>query len=115
MGFSIVGPITIFIDNQAAIDLASNPIKTGRNLHMHARYFYIRDMVYHDEEYVLIQLPTTEQISDVLVTYKGGPVFQRLYARIIDCAFVFFDVSDNSTWDDSLLGRMPSERPTSSR
>ena len=114
MGFSIIGPISIFVDNQAAIDLSSNPIKTGRNLHMHARYFYIRDMVYH-EEYVLIQIPTTEQISDVLVTYKGGPVFQKLYARIIDCAYVFFDANENPIWDNSLLGRMPSERPPSSR
>ena len=81
---------------------------------MHARYFYIRDMVYH-EEYVLIQIPTTEQISDVLVTYKGGPVFQKLYARIIDCAYVFFDANENPIWDNSLLGRMPSERPPSSR
>ena len=109
MSFNIVGPITIFIDNQAAIDLSSSPIKTGRNLHMHARYFYIRDMVYH-KEYVLIQLPTTEQISDVLVTYEGGPIFQKLYARIINCVFVFFDVSDNPTWDDSLFGRMPTCR-----
>jgi hypothetical protein len=106
MGGKVTSPIPVFVDNQASIDLSSNPVASGRNVHMHARYFYMRYMV-EEKEYRLIQMPTNEQIADVLCTFKGGATFARLIARILGCAIVTIDDSDKdrplARWDDSHL------------
>ena len=80
-------PIPIFVDNLSAIMLGSNPIQSGRNLHMHARYFYVRDMVALGE-YALHHLGTNDMVSDILVTFKRGPNFSRLCALMMGCAYV---------------------------
>jgi hypothetical protein len=100
MGGNIQLPVQIFVDNQAAIDLSSNPVATGRNLHMHARYFYVRDMI-NDGVYVVIHLPSGEQIADVLCTYKGGANFEHLLARVMDVAHVVIDAQGRAQWVDA--------------
>ena len=80
-------PIPVFVDNQSAVTLGSNPIQNGRNLHMHARYFYVRDMI-KEGEYLLHYLSTKDMISDVLVTFKGGPNHTRLCAIVMGCAYL---------------------------
>ena len=103
LGCEIITPVHIFVDNQASIDLSTNPVASGRNLHMHARFFYVRDMVY-DKEYALIHLDSEEQISDILVTYKGGPNFFHLHLRVVDCALIKFDNEGKPRWMDTLIG-----------
>ncbi|XP_074360629.1 secreted RxLR effector protein 161-like [Apium graveolens] len=44
-----VGPVTLFIDNQSAIDLAKNPVFHGRSKHIDIRYHYIRECVENGE------------------------------------------------------------------
>lgn len=44
-----VGPITLFIDNKSAIDLAKNPIFHGRSKHIDIRYHFIRECVQRGE------------------------------------------------------------------
>ena len=83
MGFSIIGPITIFVDNQAAIDLSSNPIKTGRNLHMNARYFYIRDMV-ESQEIVVPLVNTQENDADFFTKPLAPKRYKYLRRRIMN-------------------------------
>ncbi len=95
MGYAPMMPIPIFIDNTSAIMLASNPIQTGRNLHMHARYFYVRDMVAVGE-YTLMHLPTNDMVSDLLVTFKGGPNHTRLCALLMGCAYL---ARSEKTWE----------------
>ena len=97
MGGPIQGKVQIFVDNQGTITIASNPIQAGRNLHVHARYFYVRDLVY-DDQFVLTQLPTDKQIADVGCTFKGGPSFRRLRDWLMATARVVNDEHDIPQW-----------------
>ena len=64
-------PIPIFVDNQSAVTLGSNPIQSGRNLHMHARYFYVRDMI-KAGEYILHYRPVDEGHDQRRAGYVQG-------------------------------------------
>ena len=87
VGINPIMPIPIFIDSQSSMDIMQNPIQAGRNLHMHARFFYMRDHVIN-QEYALVKIATEDQISDVLVTFKDFPTFHRLRFLLLHCAFV---------------------------
>ncbi|XP_074361056.1 secreted RxLR effector protein 161-like [Apium graveolens] len=44
-----IGPVTLYIDNMSAIDLAKNPVFNGRSKHIDIRYHFIRECVERDE------------------------------------------------------------------
>jgi hypothetical protein len=102
MGGPAQGAINIFVDNQSTIDISTNPIQPGRNLHVHARYFYIRDLV-EAKVYDIMHLRSSDQIADILCTYKGVPNFSRLFALIMGCARVRKDKQGELSWDTTLL------------
>lgn len=83
---SLCGPtqrkIIIFIDNQSALDIAVNPVQPGRNLHIHARYFYVRDLVL-DDEIDIYYLRTEDQIADIGCAFKTGPQFLLHRSRVL--------------------------------
>ena len=87
MGATPRMPIEIFVDNTSTIDISTNPIQPGRNLHVHARYFYIRDCVI-DGTYVIRHVGTHNQISDILVTYKDYPNFAKLLNLLLGVAYL---------------------------
>jgi hypothetical protein len=94
--------IDVFVDNQSTIQLGSNPIQPKRNLHVHARFFYVRDLVLGND-YSLHYLPSTLQVADLLCTYKGIPNFQALYALLLGCAIVEIDTDGKMVWNHALL------------
>jgi hypothetical protein len=98
IGGPIQGKIQIFVDNAGTISIASNPIQSGRNLHVHARYFYVRDLVY-DERFVIEKIPTELQVADVGCTFKGGPTFIALKGYLMTCARVVHDDNQNPFWE----------------
>lgn len=100
-GIEPVLPIPIFVDNEATVHVASNPVQTDRNLHIHARYFYVRDMV-DCGEYMVLHLGTKDQVSDILVTYKTVGNFQRLRSLLTGCAYVADD-DEGRTWQTQYL------------
>lgn len=56
--------VPIFVDNQSAIDLSSNPEHHKRTKHIDVRYHFVRDEVYRkiiDVHYI----PTREQLADI--------------------------------------------------
>ena len=83
---SIGGPIQdqiqVFVDNQGTISISSNPIQSGRNLHVHARYFYVRDLVY-DEQFKIEKIPNELQVADVGCSYKGTVNFVTLKTYLL--------------------------------
>jgi len=93
MGGAIQGRQPIFVDNTSTIVIATNPVQPGRNLHVHARYFYVRDLVY-DDHLVVCYLPTEDQVADVGCTFKGGPSFLRLRSLLMNCARVVRDLNE---------------------
>ena len=78
MAGTVKTPVSIFVDNQGAISLAINPVGPNRNLHIHARYFYVRDLV-EGHEYIIHYVSTNDQIADMLCTYKGSASFMRFF------------------------------------
>ena len=87
MGVVAKKPIHIYVDNSATITISSNPVQPGRNLHVHARFFYIRDFV-EEGEYEITHLRTDRQLSDVLVTHKSKHTFMALRPLLMGCAYV---------------------------
>jgi hypothetical protein len=96
MGIAPILPIPIYIDNSSAIDISSNPIQPGRNVHVHARYFYVRDLVLTKEN-KLVKIHTDDQVSDVLVTFKTYDTFARLRTLLLNCAYCEM-VDGQVTW-----------------
>ena len=57
------------------------------NVHVHARYFYVRDFVL-SKEYAIVKIDTSDQISDVLVTFKSNATFIRFRSLLMNCSYV---------------------------
>jgi hypothetical protein len=98
IGGPVQGQVQIFVDNQGSISIASNPIQSGRNLHVHARYYYVRDLIY-DDQFVIEKLPTDLQVADVGCTFKGTATFVTLKAHLMSCARILHDDNNNPFWD----------------
>ena len=98
MGGAMQDLVRIFVDNQGSIKIGSNPVQSGRNLHVHARYFYVRDLVY-DGQYDISYLPTDLQLADVGCSFKGGLNFLTLRRYLLECARVVHDEHGTPSWE----------------
>ena len=98
MGGPMQEAIPIFVDNTGTITISQNPVQAGRNLHVHARYFYVRDLAYAGSVQV-VHLPTDQQVADVGCTFKGGPSFLALRGYLMECARVLQDEHGNPRWE----------------
>ena len=83
----LCGPIDVFVDNRSTIDIGTNPVQPGRDRHVHARFFYIRDLVLAGD-YCVFHIASSKQVADVLCSYKGMPNFTTLMAYLMGCARV---------------------------
>jgi hypothetical protein len=70
-------PTPISIDCSSAITMSENPIQNHRNCHIHARFFYVRDLI-NDHIVALVKIDTTLQLADLLCTYKSVANFVTL-------------------------------------
>lgn len=71
------GPITLYIDNKSAIDLAKNPVFHGRSKHIDIRYHFIRECVERGE-IVIQHISTNEQRADVLTKAMATVKFEKM-------------------------------------
>ena len=94
---TVITPVPIFVDNQGAIALANNPVGPNRNLHIHARYFYVRDLV-DGQEYAVYYVNTKDQLADMLCTYKGSASFVRFFDLASRCAIMVKNSNDIWEW-----------------
>jgi hypothetical protein len=97
IGGPVQDKLQIFVDNQGTVEISSNPVQAGRNLHVHARYFYVRDLVYSDKVEVC-KISTDLQIADIGCSYKGGPNFHKLRNYLMGCARVMHDDENIAYW-----------------
>ena len=77
LGGLVVNPTNISIDCSSAITMSENPIQNHRNCHIHARYFYVRDLI-TDGVVALVKVDTTRQLADLLCTFKSVANFVTL-------------------------------------
>ena len=89
------GTTSIFVDNRSTIDISSNPVQPGRDRHIHARYFYVRDCVAAGS-FRVRHIRSELQVADILCSFKGMPNFRTLLALIMGCATVELDTSASS-------------------
>ena len=98
MGGPVQGKIQLFIDNTSTIIIAGNPIQPGRNAHVHARYYYVRDLAWGDLV-DLLHCPTAMQLADIGCAYKGGPQYHTLTKYLMECARLVRDDRDVFGWE----------------
>lgn len=73
----IIGPVTLFIDNKSALDLAKNPVFHGRSKHIDIRYHFIRECV-EKGEIIVKHVRTDEQRADLLTKALSTVKFERM-------------------------------------
>ena len=100
MGGPLVDKVQVFVDNAGTISLSSNPIQPGRNVHVHARYFYVRDLVFSDKLQIE-KIPTELQVADIGCSYKGAPNFLRLVDILLKSARIIHNDQGEPTWESS--------------
>lgn len=72
-----VGPVTLYIDNRSAVDLAKNPVFHGRSKHIDIRYHFIRECV--EQGLIIIKhISTGEQRADILTKALSAAKFERM-------------------------------------
>jgi hypothetical protein len=65
LGFAPDAPTTIYVDNAGSVALAQNPVYHKRTKHIDIRHHYIRECI-ESNIVQLVQIPTAENIADVL-------------------------------------------------
>ncbi len=100
LGGTVITPVPIFVDNQGVTALSNSPVEPNRNLHIHARYFYVRDLV-DGQEYVVHYVNTKDQLADMLCTYKGSKSFIRFFDLESRCAILVKNA--NGVWEWKIL------------
>ena len=91
--------IKVFVDNDGAVNLASNPLSSARTMHIDVRFHFVRELVSSGViavEYV----PTNEQRADILTKALVEPIF----GEHRDFCLLYTSPSPR----DGLLSRMPS-------
>ena len=59
------GSTQVFVDNQAAISIASNPVFHGRTKHFKIKFYFLRE-IQHDGEVTLVHCKIEVQNVDIL-------------------------------------------------
>jgi hypothetical protein len=75
-------PIPIYIDNQAAMRLAHDPVQHQRSKHIDIRYMFIREYVAKGV-FALIYVPTKQNIADLFTKATTFDVFRTLVGKLV--------------------------------
>ena len=93
-------PIKMYVDCSSAIDIGTNPVQPGRNVHVHARYFYVRDLV-EANIYEVCKIRSVDNVADIMATYKDRPNFIRHFRRLMTSMNLIFIEGKGYHWPDS--------------
>lgn len=72
-----IQPMTLFIDNKSAIDLAKNPVFHGRSKHIDIRFHFIRECIANGD-IVVKHVCTEEQRADSLTKALSATRFEQM-------------------------------------
>lgn len=67
-----VGPSTLLVDNEAAVNLSKNPLSHNKSKHIDVRYHVFRERV-ELRDITVEYIPTDKQRADVFTKALGGP------------------------------------------
>ncbi|XP_063941177.1 secreted RxLR effector protein 161-like [Daucus carota subsp. sativus] len=68
----LMGPVTLYLDNKSAIDLAKNPV-----LHIDVRYHFIRECIERGE-IIVKHVPSEAQRADILTKALATVKFEQM-------------------------------------
>lgn len=72
-----IDPVTLYIDNKSALELAKNPVFHGRSKHIDVRYHFIRECVENGD--ILVKyVRTEEQCADSLTKALTSVKFEAM-------------------------------------
>ena len=77
-------PTKIYVDNQAAISIANNPVFHGRTKHFKIKLYFLRE-AQKEEEVTLLYCRTNDQIADVLTKALPKASFEDLRRKLGIC------------------------------
>ncbi len=81
LGHSLPGPVPIKEDNQAAIQIAENPVHHDRSKHIDIRYHFTRSKI-KDGTVAITYVPTAEQQADILTKALDPTMFKAARAML---------------------------------
>jgi hypothetical protein len=82
LGLKVKLPIDIYIDNQAAIALAENPVSHQRTKHIDIRYFFLREHITAGT-IKLHYVNTADNPADLLTKPASLAVFEKLVSELV--------------------------------
>ena len=76
MGVHVVLPMTMYVDNTGAIDLAKNWSTTGKTKHIDVRFHYLRELV--DQGMLNLKFVRSEDnVSDIFTKNLSAGLFEK--------------------------------------
>lgn len=73
--------VTLYVDNQSAIQIIKNPVLHKRTKHIDIKFHYVRDR-YLEGSFDLKYVNTKEQLGDILTKPLPRPQFNQLRSII---------------------------------
>jgi hypothetical protein len=80
-GYAYETPV-IYVDNQAAIALAANPVNHARAKHIELRHFFIRDAI-ENGKVKIVYICTKDNWADLLTKACSTGVFRHLISKVM--------------------------------
>ena len=79
------GNTQVFVDNQATISIASNPVFPGRTKHFKIKFYFLRE-IQHNGEVTLVHCKTEVQNADILTKALPRARFEFLIKKLGVCS-----------------------------
>ena len=74
-------PMKMYCDNQAAVNIAHNPVHHDRTKHVEIDRHFIKEKI-HSGEVCITYLPTRQQVADVLTKSLNRNMFEELIGKL---------------------------------
>lgn len=79
---AVVQPVRILVDSQPALDIINNPVYHARTKHILARYHFVRNRVFDENEIYFEKTSADEMGADMMTKHAGVGVVRHNKKKI---------------------------------